>query len=153
MNWTDEQYDCFIIFWIRKICDDPSKNYFFSLPLKRNDYFKDLSQFLTCRLGLSKEKTHYQCKSKFSSIKRKIKFEKMKGKISQAYEFIDYLKTEAHIRQERSTDIKDALRRLQMMESCVSEEVLNIRQMTLYQNSFEMNIKNNSIYKYLKTCE
>lgn len=36
----------------------------------------------------------------------------MKGKISQAYEFIDYLKTEAYIRQERSTDIKDALRRL-----------------------------------------
>lgn len=59
-----------------------------------------------------KEKTDGQCKSKFSSIKRKIKLEKMKGKIPQAYEFIDYLKAEANKRQNHSMDVKNALRKL-----------------------------------------
>ena len=59
-----------------------------------------------------KQKTDKQCKSKFSSIKRKIKMEKMKGKIPQAYEFIDYLKTEAKKRQSHSEDMKVALEKL-----------------------------------------
>jgi len=100
-----------------------------------------------------KQKTDKQCKSKFSSIKRKIKMEKMKRKIPQDYEFSDYLKTEANKRQSHSEDMKIAFEKLLSMESSVSEEVLNIRQMTLYQNSLEMNYKNNSICKYLKTCE
>jgi hypothetical protein len=82
------------------------------LPLKRNDYFKDLSDFLAHHLGQKNCKTRSQCKSKFSTIKRKIKGEKLKGKIPQAYEFIDYLKAEANKRQSSCEEIKQALRLL-----------------------------------------
>lgn len=123
--------------------------YSFDNPLKRGHHFRELSLFLQEKLDPQLGKGEQQCKSKFSTIRRKIKLDKVKGKKHAQYCFVDYLMERGKQLAKENPSLYSTLARLEKTLETDSPYMLTTRQLLDFEQQTVVQLKNNSICGYL----